>query len=200
MAKKKRSCYDPYYMKKADDWLSLLVRMQAGCCSICGRRGDYSKTWQIYIDGLEAHHNLPKSVYLNLRYEPMNMICLCIRHHTGQYLIPHDKADYIFAEMEPEYAILTQEFDKAQGRVITTYNKQIIVPNAYDRFLQAEENDKWTWREANKENKIDITTKINFQEIAKTLEAEFKETLKTNWLDNPQIDPKQLKGAVKRVD
>lgn len=71
-----------YWMKQADDWLSLIVR-SIGYCQKCEKRGTYEQKSTTYTGGLHNHHLLEKSVYLAYRHLKMNCLCLCEICHSA---------------------------------------------------------------------------------------------------------------------
>jgi hypothetical protein len=78
------------YRKEADILWSLQIR-SVGSCEVCG-----TTTAQ-----LNAHHILEKSVWLNLRHDLSNGICLCVQHHTfSRDCCPHGNLPAIEAFMD----------------------------------------------------------------------------------------------------
>lgn len=66
------------YKKEADKLWSLQIRA-VGSCEVCGS-----------INSLNAHHLLEKSVWLHLRHDLSNGICLCAHCHTfDRHICPH---------------------------------------------------------------------------------------------------------------
>ncbi len=74
--------FGKYWRKKADEWMSLIVR-SIGYCQKCEKRGTYEQKSTTHTGGLVNHHLLEKSVYLAYRYLRLNGICLCADCHTA---------------------------------------------------------------------------------------------------------------------
>ena len=66
------------YRKEADKLWSLQIRA-VGSCEVCGS-----------TNSLNGHHLLEKSVWLHLRHDLSNGVCLCAHCHTfDRHLCPH---------------------------------------------------------------------------------------------------------------
>lgn len=75
----KKSGGKPSFDKEANRLWSLVVRLRAGGCEICGKEADFDRYGRM-VKGMDAHHIIGRRNYL-FRYNINNGVCLCPSCH-----------------------------------------------------------------------------------------------------------------------
>ena len=65
-----------------------LARFRGRACEVCGSKGEYHNGRFVRSMG---HHVLEKDAFRLFRYDPQNIVTLCLHHHgrSGEKLTPH---------------------------------------------------------------------------------------------------------------
>lgn len=170
-------------MQKADHLASLIQRIKNNRCAVCGKPGEYDPKTNYHIKGLGVHHLLSKSVFPHLRYEPLNLLVLCVKHHLGTF-INHA------IDPEPFYAHEGPEEDP---------ESRLDIPNAFDRWLQSQEHARHTWIYSHKNDRQ--LQGIDISEIFLRLKEELETVKSGQWMDNEscQINPNISRHGTKRI-
>jgi hypothetical protein len=71
------------WMAKCDEIFSDIERAKVCECELCGKPGTARKKDGLMIKGLEVHHLIERARFL-FRFDPDNIIVLCLTHH-GAY-------------------------------------------------------------------------------------------------------------------
>ncbi len=71
------------WMAKCDEIFSDIHRAKVCQCELCGKPGTMRKKDGLMIKGLEVHHLIERARFL-FRFDPDNIIVLCLTHH-GAY-------------------------------------------------------------------------------------------------------------------
>ena len=113
--------FSTYWMKKADEWLSMIVR-SIGHCEKCPKPGYWEEKSKANTGGLENHHILEKSVYLAYRYLKINSICLCTFCHTEAESDKEGFAKWLEENRSDTY-IWMQQAEKSKNSIQINYQR-----------------------------------------------------------------------------
>jgi hypothetical protein len=130
--------------KKCDSRWSKIIR-SIGRCEVCGR-SDLP---------LEAHHLIHRNA-LAFRYDLRNGVCLCPKHHTGNY--GQHEGDIALPSGLQGYAI------EPRPEAISAHG----TPWAFEEWLKDHKPEQYEWFEKNR-HKVFPGVKIDYRTVYQTL-------------------------------
>ena len=134
MPKKKKKEPLPKIKRKILKLWSEKVRSSTGNrCAICGMQaGDYYNGVKQKID---AHHIEEKTTCANLRYDPLNGIPLCVRHHKWGKDAVHNSLIF-FADWLKENRPLQYEYVKNNRKKIIDLNNREVLEEKLEQMVK----------------------------------------------------------------
>lgn len=111
-----------YYKKKADDLTSAIVKLQ-GKCEWCG-----STTGQ-----LQCAHIIGR-VNHTLRFDPMNVLCLCANCHRKAHTYPMEFSNWVLNKYPNRASYLAHNKGQLTKRTAKDYKELVeVLQKEYDR-------------------------------------------------------------------